>query len=72
MFNFFTENPGVGIVSGFGSGVLLSVQTFIADEHVLKLISVLGIWGGAAVALLTLILKAIEFGEKMNKKFGKK
>ena len=65
MFSTLTEKPFIGMASGFGSGMLLTVQHFVTDEKILPIVGAMGVWGGAIVALLTVILKTIEVFEKI-------
>lgn len=69
MFSTLTHKPIIGVVSGFGSGILLNVQYFFTDEKVLPVVGAIGVWFGAMVAGLTLILKAIELAEKLISKY---
>ncbi|MGN8055642.1 hypothetical protein ACTJKN_05165 [Pedobacter sp. 22163] len=64
MFSTLTHKPVIGILSGLGSGVILSVQNFFTDETTLKLVGAFGVWAGAIVAILTVWLKVIEYFDK--------
>jgi hypothetical protein len=55
--DYLNEHPSVGVLSGFGSGVMLSVQNFFMDEHYLHFVAAMGVWLGTMVAGLTLFLK---------------
>lgn len=68
LLDYLTEKPGIGIASGFGSGMLAVVQPAFADENLLHLVAALGVWGGALVAGLTLVLKAIELFDVLRKR----
>ena len=65
ILDYLNQKPTIGIFSGFGSGVILSVQSFITDEYILKLVAALGVWLGMLVAALTLVLKCVELGSKV-------
>ncbi|SDG68144.1 hypothetical protein SAMN05421827_109142 [Pedobacter terrae] len=69
---FLTDRPSIGMAGGFGSGLLLSVQSFVTDEHALKIAASLGVVFGMLVAALTLILKCIELVEKVHSKIKRK
>lgn len=69
---FLTDRPSIGMAGGFGSGLLLSVQSFANDEQTLKIIAGLGVVFGMLVAGLTLILKSIELVEKVHSKIKRK
>lgn len=62
--DFLADKPQIGMFSGFGSGAILSIQIFITDESLLKLVAACGVWLGALVALVTLIIKSIELFNK--------
>lgn len=61
-----SDNPEIGISAGFGSGVVFSVQQLVTDENVLKIVAGIGIFLGALVAFLTVILKFIELLQKLK------
>lgn len=73
MFSTLSHKPIIGVASGFGSGVLLSFQHLLTDEQILKVVGGVGVWMGAAVACLTVLLKIIELIEKYlsNRKIKK-
>jgi len=70
--NYLTDHPQVGMAGGFGSGMLLSIQSVVTDEHSLKIVAGLGVVFGMLVAAITLVLKFIELGEKLLSKFKRK
>lgn len=51
--------------------MLLTVQHYVTDEKILPVVGALGIWGGAIVAILTVILKMVEIFEKFKTKTNK-
>ena len=69
MLSTLTHKPIIGMVSGFGSGILLSAQHFFTDEKILPVVGAMGVWFGALVAGLTLVLKFIELTEKVISKY---
>lgn len=71
-FTYLSNHPVVGIASGFGSGMILTIQSFFTNEVILKIVAGCGVWLGAIVALLTLILKTIEFLTMIYKFFKNK
>lgn len=72
MLSTLTHKPIIGVVSGFGSGMLLSAQHLLTDEKILPIVAASGVWLGAIVAGLTVILKFIEIGEKLISKYKRK
>jgi uncharacterized membrane protein len=66
MASHYLHKPTIGMVSGFGSGILLSIQQFVTDENILKIVAGVGIFLGAMVAFLTVILKLIEVFQKLK------
>jgi len=72
MFSTLTHRPVIGIVSGLGSGVLLTVQQIVIDEKILPVVGAIGVWAGTGVAVLTVILKFIELVEKAYSKYKRK
>ena len=71
LLTYLNHKPAIGVISGFSSGVLLSVQSFITDETVLKVVAALGVWLGAIVAGLTVILKIVDGINKLYIKLKK-
>lgn len=72
LLHHLNEKPAIGMASGFGSSFLLGVQKFLTDDTLLKMISGIGICLGVMIALITFMLKCIEFSEKIRaKKNGK-
>ncbi|QTE38496.1 hypothetical protein J3L18_05310 [Mucilaginibacter gossypii] len=53
MYNYLQEKPLVGIISGFAT-LGLRVQTLFTDDHILKIVSGVGTWAGATLAVFTL------------------
>lgn len=65
-FQILTDKPIIGAISGFCSPLILILQSFFIDEKALKYVAALGIWGGAFVCFLTIVLKLIELFEKVK------
>jgi hypothetical protein len=57
---YLKQNPIIGVASGFSSGIILTIEGFLVDETILRLVAATGVWMGAMVAFLTLSLKAIQ------------
>lgn len=68
VLNYLSKHPSVGTVSGVSSAFFLNIQGVITDESVLKVVAGIGVFLGAAVAFITLILKLIELFNKVYKK----
>lgn len=64
--NLLSENPTIGMSAGFGTGILLTIQQLVTDENILKIVAGIGIFLGAFVAFLTVILKLIEVFQKLK------
>lgn len=65
-FQILTDKPIIGAISGFCSPLILLLQSFFINETALKYVAALGIWGGAFVCLLTIVLKLMEIAEKVK------
>ena len=55
LLNYLSEKPTIGIISGFSSAGLASIQTFMLDENILKIVASLGAFGGLIVCFLTIV-----------------
>lgn len=67
MTTLLNNKPVIGAVSGMGSGFLYSVKTLLTDDGILKYVAGAGIYLGAAVAVLTLFLRALEIRKNLKK-----
>lgn len=70
-FNYLNHKPAIGIAGGFSSGVILTVQSFLTDESLLKIVAAVGVWLGALVAFVTLLAKVISLVREMSFYFKK-
>lgn len=64
--HYLNEKPIIGIISGFSSGILLTIQGFLTDESILKIVAGLGAIAATSVAIITLVIKLIEVGIKFT------
>lgn len=55
----------IGIAGGFSSGIILTIQSFLTNEGLLKIVAAVGVWLGALVALITLLVKLIALCREM-------
>ncbi|KAA8483762.1 hypothetical protein BDE36_1772 [Arcticibacter tournemirensis] len=67
---FLTEKPAIGMISGVLSWIMLQVQNVMIDENVLKLVAASGVWCGAIVAALTVILKFIDIYDSFSRRYA--
>lgn len=72
MFDYLSDKPIIGMISGLGSAGMLMIQSSSADESVLSAVAALGVFGGTAVAILTGLLKMIELYDVITRRFKKK
>ncbi len=70
-FDYLNHKPVIGIAGGFSSGIILTVQSFLTDESLLKIVAAIGVWLGAFVALITLLAKVIALVREMSFYFKK-
>lgn len=68
VLEIFAERPVIGMAGGFGSGILMSAQSLVSDEKVLQTVSNIGIYCGVLVAMLTVVLKAMELVDAIRKR----
>lgn len=65
---FLLEKRGVGMISGCLSWVMLQVQNVMVDENILKFVAATGVWCGALVAALTVVLKVVDVYDSFRKR----
>lgn len=70
--NYLSAHWLIGVFSGFGSWGLLNIGSFFRSPENLETVGIFGIWGGGVVCGLTVLLKLMEFVEKLINKFKKK
>jgi hypothetical protein len=61
LYNSLYEKPQIGMISGFASGILATIQSILTDDAMVKMASNLGSFCGAAIACITVIIQLIKF-----------